>query len=207
MTGALERPLPPLNDAEGERIPAGLSGVVDAHVHLFPDELYASIWEWFRRHGWPIRYRLTAPQVVEFLLGRGIRHVVGLQYAHKPGVARRLNRFMAGLCRQYPQLTGLASVFPGEEGAAEILQEAFSEGLSGVKLHAHVQCFDMDSPGMHAVYEAAGGGKAPCHARGPRAQEPGLRLRPLRALQRRAARAGSAAVPRAAGLRAPPGGG
>ncbi|MFH1465434.1 MAG: amidohydrolase family protein [Pseudomonadota bacterium] len=154
MTGALERPLPPLNDAEGERIPEGLNGVVDAHVHLFPDELYASIWEWFRRHGWPIRYRLTAPQVVEFLLGRGIRHVVGLQYAHKPGVARRLNRFMADLCRQYPQLTGLASVLPGEEGAAEILQEAFSEGLSGVKLHAHVQCFDMDSPGMHAVYAA-----------------------------------------------------
>ena len=46
----------------------------------------------------------------------------------------------------------MATVFPGEDDVEEILQEAFDSGLRGVKLHAHVQCFDMDSDDMARVY-------------------------------------------------------
>jgi uncharacterized protein len=76
-----------------------------------------------------------------------------LHYAHAAGIARALNRFMADFCRGYPQVTGTATVFPGEQGAGDILKEAVEMGLRGVKLHAHVQRFDMDSPAMHEVYE------------------------------------------------------
>jgi hypothetical protein len=76
-----------------------------------------------------------------------------LHYAHRPGVARELNAYMAKLCRSYQQLTGMATVYPGENGADQILTEAFDKGLSGVKLHCHVQCFDMLGPGMHAIYK------------------------------------------------------
>ena len=48
---------------------------------------------------------------------------------------------------------GLATVFPGEKGAAGILEDAFENGLGGVKLHVHVQCFDMNSPAMEEVCE------------------------------------------------------
>ena len=60
---------------------------------------------------------------------------------------------MADLCRSYPRVTGLATVFPGEKEVAGILREAFALGLSGVKLHAHVQCFDLSGDEMHEIYE------------------------------------------------------
>jgi predicted TIM-barrel fold metal-dependent hydrolase len=144
-------PLPALNDPEGERLPQPLPPVVDAHVHLFPDVMFSAIWQWFERFGWPVRYQLKAPEVVEFLLSRGVARIAGLHYAHRPGMARHLNAYMAGLCSTYPQLTGTATVFPGEVDAAGILEEAFQMGLHGVKLHAHVQYFEMDSDAMHEI--------------------------------------------------------
>ena len=63
-----------------------------------------------------------------------------------------LNAHMAGLCRKYSHVTGTATIFPGEEDAEEILLEAFKMGLFGVKLHCHVQCFELDSEGMHRIY-------------------------------------------------------
>lgn len=38
----LERPLPFLNDPEGDRVPDGLRFIVDGHVHLFPDSIMRS---------------------------------------------------------------------------------------------------------------------------------------------------------------------
>lgn len=152
-------PLPALDDAEGARVPASLPPVVDAHVHLFADKLFEAIWRWFDRHGWPIRYKLHAPDVVRFLEARGVRHLVALHYAHKPGIARGMNAFMAELARADARVTGLATVFPGEPDTEAILDEAFDAGLRGVKLHCHVQAFAPDDAKLHAVY-------ARCAARG-----------------------------------------
>lgn len=152
MPGMLHTPLPALDDREEDQVPQNLPAIIDAHVHLFPDHLFASIWQWFEKFGWPIRYRLTSAAAIEFLLSRGVRRIVGLHYAHRPGVARELNAYMAGLCRNFPQLTAMATVFPGEDQAREILAEAFDNGLTGVKLHGHVQCFDMLEPAMHEIY-------------------------------------------------------
>jgi len=146
--------LPALNDGEDSRIPTGLPAVVDAHVHVFPSKIFSSIWRWFDEHAWRIRYRLDTSRIFDFLLTRGVTHVVALQYAHRPGIARQLNRYMARKCREYPgRVTGLATVLPGEDDAPAILQEAFDQGLGGMKLHAHVQCFDMNADCMNPLYE------------------------------------------------------
>jgi len=152
-SGLLKAPLAKIDDAEGKSVPKNLPLIVDAHVHLFPDKFFASVWQWFDRFGWPIRYKISASEVIEFLLSKGIFHIVALQYAHKPGVARMLNDYMTELCNRYPRITGMATVFPGEKHAAGILADGFRNGLSGVKLHAHVQCFEMESEAMQEVYE------------------------------------------------------
>ena len=152
MSGLLQTPLAALDDREDDHIPGNLPAVIDAHVHLFPDKLLTSIWQWFEKFGWPIRYRLGSPQAIEFLLSRGVNRIVGLHYSHRPGIARELNAYMAKLCQRFPQLTAMATVYPGEEKARQILAEAFDMGLSGVKLHCHVQCFDMLGPAMHEIY-------------------------------------------------------
>lgn len=145
-------PLAAVDDAEEAFIPDGLPPVIDAHVHLFPDRLFASVWQWFEQFGWPVRYQLPVAEMVPFLLSRGIRHVVALQYAHKTGVAEMLNKFMGSFCADNTDVTGMATVYPGEPDAAGILERAFDIGLAGVKLHSHVQCFHMDGPEMEVVY-------------------------------------------------------
>jgi uncharacterized protein len=146
--------LPSIEDEEGEKIPEGLPEVVDAHVHVFPGNVFSAIRAWFDENAWPIRYRLTSSQVLEHLLHRGVSHVIALQYAHKPGISRMLNQYMIKKCREFPgHVTGLAAVFPGETHAQEILKEAFDGGLKGVKLHAHVQCFDMNAEHLDVIYD------------------------------------------------------
>ena len=143
-----------LNDPEEMQIPEGLPLTVDAHVHIFPKGIFNAIWNWFDRFAWPIRYRFGSEEVLNFLLDRNVGHIVAFQYAHKPGMSRELNTYMANMCQQFPgRVTGMATVFPGEENQERILKDAFEMGLSGVKLHAHVQCFDMNSDEMNALYQ------------------------------------------------------
>lgn len=157
----IDLPMPALKDPEGSSVPDSLPLVVDAHVHLFPRGLFKAIWNWFDNFAWPIRYQLTSRQIVEFLFSRGISRIVALHYAHAPGIARQLNRYMADLCAENPRVTGTATVFPGEEDARGILLEGFGLGLKGVKLHAHVQFFHMDSREMHEIYEVCSEGDRP----------------------------------------------
>lgn len=149
----LTLPLPALNDEEGARLPALLPPVVDAHVHLFPDGVFEAIWRWFDTHGWPIRYKLHTPNTLDFLFSRGVSKVVALHYAHKPGMARVLNEYVADIAKHDSRVIGLATVLPGEPNAKTILREAFADGLRGVKLHCHVQCFAPDAPELDEIYE------------------------------------------------------
>jgi predicted TIM-barrel fold metal-dependent hydrolase len=146
--------LPGIDDKEGERIPEGLPLIVDAHVHIFPGNIFSAIWAWFDENAWPVRYRLSSSDVLAYTLSRGVSHVIALQYAHRPGISRMLNQHMVESCRGFPgRISGMATVFPGEENAGEILKEAFALGLIGVKLHAHVQCFDMNARDMDVIYD------------------------------------------------------
>jgi len=150
----LRSDMPFSNDQEGLKIPDGLPHVIDAHVHIFPNSIFSSIRKWFDEHAWHIRYQMSSSRVFEFLLSHGVTHIIALQYAHKPGIAWQLNHYMSEKCREFNgRVTGMATVFPGENHAGSILQEAFDVGLGGLKLHALVQCFDMNSDKMNPLYE------------------------------------------------------
>jgi predicted TIM-barrel fold metal-dependent hydrolase len=146
---------------------------------VFPDRLFEAIWSWFAEWGWPIRYRLHAHEVIRFQLDRGVSRVVALTYAHKPGIARGLNRFVAELVAEEPRVIGVGTVQPGEAGAREILLEAFDAGLAGVKLHCHVQCFAPDDEALEVIYETCAERDRPLvmHA-GREPKSPGYRCDP-----------------------------
>ncbi len=146
--------LPPLNDVEDVKIPNQFPLVVDSHVHIFPENIFKAVWEWFDKFAWPVRYKLSSVDILNYLLARGVGHIVAFQYAHKPGIAGELNYYMTKTCQEFPdKVTGMATVFPGESESDNILKEAFKLGLKGVKLHAHVQCFDMNSQEMDIIYD------------------------------------------------------
>lgn len=154
-------PAPALHDAEGIALPKELPPVVDAHVHVFPDKLFEAIWRWFDQYGWPIRYKLKAPAVIEHLLSRGVAGLVLLHYAHRPGIARGLNAFVAELAATDERLIGLATVYPGEPDARALLEEAFDAGLRGVKLHCHVQGLPPDDEAYAEIFEVAAARRRP----------------------------------------------
>jgi predicted TIM-barrel fold metal-dependent hydrolase len=145
-------PLPPIDDPEGAWTP-GPRGAFDAHVHLFPDRVFEAIWRWFDRHAWPIRYRLRSEQVIEFLASRGVTRMLGLSYAHRPGMAESLNAYVLALARRYKEVLPFATVLPGEDGAREIVRRAIGEGARGVKLHCHVQKLAPDDPRVLTICE------------------------------------------------------
>ena len=150
--GRLVIPNELLTDPEGARVPSDLPRVVDAHVHLFPDRLFDAIWRWFHEHGWPIRYPLYSDALIAFLTERGVTHMMGLHYAHKPDMARGLNAYVAELAARHDAVTGLATFHPADADATDILEEAFAAGLRGVKLHCHVQAFPIDDPRLDDAY-------------------------------------------------------
>jgi predicted TIM-barrel fold metal-dependent hydrolase len=124
-----------------------LQGFVDAHTHLFPASFYRALWNWFDAHAWNIRFRADAEGVLEELARIGTGDLVALVYAHKPGVARYLNGYLADLCRAAPQVIGVGTVLPGEPEARAIVREAVAQhGLRGIKLHCHVQRLAIDDP-------------------------------------------------------------
>lgn len=154
-------PFPSLCDPEGAAVPSGVR-VVDAHVHLFPPRTFRSIWRWFETHAWRVRYPLQAPEVMEFLLSRGVERLVGLCYGHVPGMSQDLNRAMADWARGEPALIPLGTVLPGEPGAVEVVREALGPlGLRGLKLHAHVQGVAPDDPALDPIYAEASAAGAP----------------------------------------------
>lgn len=150
----LKTNMPSFNDIEGTRIPAGMPPVIDTHVHVFPKTIFNAIHKWFDEHAWHIRYQMTTLEIFDFLLSHGVSHIIALQYAHKPGIAVKLNQYLVEKCKKYDnKVTGMATVYPGEENAEKILQDAFDSGLGGLKLHAHVQCFDMNAEEMNCLYD------------------------------------------------------
>jgi predicted TIM-barrel fold metal-dependent hydrolase len=140
-----------LGDPEAE---VDARGVVDAHVHVFPPRVFEALWDWFGAHAWPVRYRLQADGVVEFLAGRGVERAWALHYSHRPGMARVLNHFVRELADRHPLLVPFGTVLPGEEGDREIVREALDDlGLAGLKLHCHVQKMGPDDARLFPVYE------------------------------------------------------
>ncbi|MBM4344880.1 MAG: amidohydrolase [Deltaproteobacteria bacterium] len=129
------------------RLAGQLAGLWDSHVHLFPDAIYAALHRWFDAHAWHIRFRGGAEPVLANLAAAGARKVVALAFAHKAGVSRYLNHFLADLCRAHPQVIGVAAVLPGEPDDLGIVDEAIGrQELRGVKIHCHVSNLAIDDP-------------------------------------------------------------
>lgn len=129
--------------------------VIDAHAHIFPPRLFAALRRWFDTYAWPCIYEADSELVDGRLQSFGVARYLGLHYPHKPGMARELNLWAKTFCEQHPLAIFCASVFPGEEGAEEILQEALEGGARAIKLHSHVQAMPPDDARIEPIFGLA----------------------------------------------------
>jgi hypothetical protein len=146
--------------------------ILDFHTHLFPTGLFRAIWRYFDEHLWTVRYQGETDDLVATLLASGVERFVFSSYAHKPAIARDLNRWSAETARRHPQATALGTFHPLDdvEGLAE---EAFDDlGLAGFKVHCQVQRCYPDDPGLLPAYRAAEQRGKLCLIHSGRAPEP-----------------------------------
>lgn len=129
--------------------------VIDFHVHLFPDRLFRAIWDWFEKHGWSVKYKINADEVVQRLKEQGIERFVLLNYSHKSGMSAALNAWTHEFCRKYPSIIPFGAIHPEEADVSGELRRCFTEyGFRGLKFHCHVAGTRPDDERMFPIYES-----------------------------------------------------
>jgi predicted TIM-barrel fold metal-dependent hydrolase len=134
--------------------------VIDFHTHLFPTPLFRAIWRHFEEHLWTVRYQGETDELIATLLASGVTRFVFATYAHKPGMARALNRWSASLARREPRAIPFGTFHPLDD-VKSLAQEAFGElSFAGFEVHCQAQrCFPDDRGLMPAYQEAERAGK------------------------------------------------
>ena len=89
-----------LTDAAVPRFWHGLDlpGLVDVHVHFYPDRMLRKVWQHFDAGSWPITYRWPDGARVAHLAALGVRAYPALSYAHR-AVAKLVKRVQRGIDR------------------------------------------------------------------------------------------------------------
>jgi predicted TIM-barrel fold metal-dependent hydrolase len=132
----------------------------DVHVHLHPPRLAHAIERWFADHDWIAGHSFEPEAVAATLRARGVTRFCFFSYAHRPGMARALNRWVAETAARLPGAIGLGTLHPDDPDVEAIAEEATGPlGLRGFKFHHSVQRFSVDDPRLSGVYaraEAAG---------------------------------------------------
>ena len=133
---------------------------IDVHVHLHPPRLASAIERHFAREGWVAAHPFEPAKVADTLAERGVERFCFFSYAHKPGMARELNAWVAETAAALPAAIGLGTLHPDDPDVDAVATEATEGlGLRGFKFHHSVQRFHVDDARLFAVYgraEAAG---------------------------------------------------
>jgi predicted TIM-barrel fold metal-dependent hydrolase len=126
---------------------------IDVHVHLHPERLARAISEVFARDGWQPLHSWDPPAVGDTLAAHGVERFCFFSYAHKPGIARSLNAWIAETARRLPAGIPVGTVHAGDADILAIADEAIDQRLAGFKFHLSVQRFRADDPRLMPFYE------------------------------------------------------
>jgi predicted TIM-barrel fold metal-dependent hydrolase len=131
----------------------GVSRLIDAHSHWFPESVERKIWAYFDRHYWPVTYRTSHHARLEWMARNGVERFTVLTYAHRPGMAAWLNDWVANFAADLPAAIPCGTFYP-EPGAGEIVRRCIEQyGFRGFKLHLQVSEFDPTSELLTPAFE------------------------------------------------------
>jgi predicted TIM-barrel fold metal-dependent hydrolase len=145
--------MPLAEDGRTPLVPGGLR-LIDVHVHLHPPRLYAAIRRWFaERTTWSIEHATEPAAVAAALRAAGVERFVFCSYAHKTGMARELNAWLAQTARELDRYgLPLATVHLDDSDPAGDLATAFDDGCIGLKIHEDVQRLAVDDPRFDPIF-------------------------------------------------------
>lgn len=125
------------------------------HTHLHPPRLFAAIRRWFAENStWNLTQPTEPNLVARALKSAGVERFVFCSYAHKPGMAHTINKW---LIQTAAELGGfgipLATVHPGDVDYIDYYREALQNGCVGLKIHEDVQNISIDHPQFAPIHK------------------------------------------------------
>ena len=130
-----------------------MKGIIDLHVHIFPERMFQAVWKYFESRGWDVHHEQVG-HIQSTLSFYGVSRAVGLSYPHKVGIAESLNRFMESVGRDYSMFLPFASVHPEDTDFRSYVDYALdSPRIHGFKFQPLVQRFDVNDPRLDYLYE------------------------------------------------------
>jgi len=130
--------------------------LIDVHTHLHPPRLFAAIRRWFAAHSeWVLDHPTEPHDVARALREHGVERFAFCSYAHKPGIARDLNAWLADTARELGAgAVPLGTVHVEDPDPAGDMRDALRAGCAGVKVHEDVQGFELDDPRLAGALDA-----------------------------------------------------
>jgi predicted TIM-barrel fold metal-dependent hydrolase len=127
---------------------------IDVHVHLHPPRLADAITRHFAAIGWDPAHAWDPGAVATTLAAHGVERFCCFSYAHRAGIARSINRWMAETARHLPGAIPLGTVHTDDADGDAVVDEALGTlALAGLKIHCSVQRIAPDDPRLVPVYE------------------------------------------------------
>ncbi len=129
----------------------GLPGMIDVHVHFYPDRMLRKVRAYFDTVFWNITYRGSDEERVARLNRMGVRAFPALTYAHHPGMAADLNAWALDFASVTPGCLPSATFYP-EPGVLTYVERALAAGASIFKVHVQVGDFDPRDEALAPVW-------------------------------------------------------
>ncbi len=130
--------------------------MIDVHTHLHPPKLSAAIRRWFaERSPWVLEHPTEPHAVARALREHGVERFAFCSYAHKAGIARDLNAWLAATARELgPGAVPLATVHVEDPDPTGDARAALRAGCAGLKVHEDVQRFELNDPRLAGTLDA-----------------------------------------------------
>ena len=126
---------------------------IDIHTHLFPERLSNAVRAALNEmYGWTFNLPDAPDEFAAFERSRNVERFCVLPYAHKPGMARSLNEWVARTCSTLEGAIAFACVNQDDDDPVSVLADAFAMGARGVKLHHQVQNVAPDDPKLDPIF-------------------------------------------------------
>jgi hypothetical protein len=131
----------------------GVKTFIDAHTHWFPDNVNAKIWAYFDRNYWPLTYRGSTEERLDWIRGNGVQRFAALTYAHRQGMAAWLNEWTAEFAGRVPEAIACGTFYPEDAAGGDVRRCIEEFGFRGFKLHLRVGDFDPSQAALYPAFE------------------------------------------------------
>jgi predicted TIM-barrel fold metal-dependent hydrolase len=128
--------------------------LIDIHTHLHPERLALAIRRWFSENSnWNLKHPFDKEAVVDVLRSNNVERFVFCSYAHKPGIARSINLWLAQTARAIDRYgLPLFTVHLDDPKFLDDAKRAIEDGCIGLKVHEDVQSLQINDPRFEEVF-------------------------------------------------------